>query len=138
MTGVQTCALPIFGEDKTPDAFRNSCDNFILTRNLTDSKDKTERIADDKETKEDAGSSDISEILKLLNAASETSQYQDDDGWVNAATAGNYIKRARPDFELKAFGFLKLSDLLSKYPELYETKKDTSGKVPILSYKLKK
>lgn len=126
------------GEDKTPDAFRNSCDNFILTRNLTDSKDKTERIADDKETKEDIGSSDISEILKLLNAASETPQYQDDDGWVNAATAGNYVKRARPDFELKAFGFSKLSDLLSKYPELYETKKDTSGKVPILSYKIKK
>ncbi|AET67572.1 hypothetical protein Desor_1954 [Desulfosporosinus orientis DSM 765] len=126
------------GEDKTPAAFRNSCDNFILTRNLTDFKDKPEGIVDDHETKEDSGSPDISEIHKLLNTASETSQYQDDDGWVNAATAGNYIKRARPDFELKALGFSKLSDLLSRYPELYETKKDTSGKVPIFLYKLKK
>lgn len=119
------------GEDKTPDAFRNSCDNFILTRTLTDSNDKIESIGNETQY-------DISEIIKLLNIASETSQYQDDDGWVNAATAGNYIKRVRPDFELRAFGFLKLSDLISEYPKLYETKKDTTGKVTIFSYKLKK
>lgn len=119
------------GEDKTPDAFRNSCDNFILTRSLTDSNDKIESIGNETQY-------DISEIIKLLNIASETSQYQDDDGWVNAATAGNYIKRVRPDFELRAFGFIKLSDLISEYPKLYETKKDTTGKVTIFSYKLKK
>ena len=119
------------GEDKTPDAFRNSCDNFILTRSLTDSNDKIESIGNETQY-------DISEIIKLLNIASETSQYQDDDGWVNAATAGNYIKRVRPDFELRAFGFLKLSDLISEYPKLYETKKDITGKVTIFSYKLKK
>lgn len=123
------------GEDKTPTAFRNSCDSFIFTKLLTDSEGKAEVIPNDNETKEDIDSFDISEIHKLLKTASET--YQDDDGWVNAATAGNYIKRARPDFELKALGFSKLSDLLNKYPNKYVTKKHRSGKGKIFAYKLK-
>ncbi len=118
------------GEDKTPAAFRNSCDNFILTGNITDVK------VNDIEVKENSEFFDIADIFTLLNTAGETPQYQDDDGWVNVATAGNYIKRVRPDFELRAFGFSKLSDLLIKYPEIYVTKKDTSGKVPILLYRL--
>ena len=124
------------GEDKTPSAFRNSCDRFIFTKLLTDNEDKAEVNTNDKKTKEGVESFGMSEIHKLLRKASET--YQDDDGWVNAATAGNYIKRARPDFELKALGFSKLSDLLSKYPNRYVTKQRMSGKIKIFSYKLKK
>ncbi len=120
------------GEDKTPSAFRNSCDNFILTKNLTDSREQIERINDYNNSTD---FSDISEIHKLLYAASET--YQDDDGWVNAASAGNYIKRVRPDYELRAYGFSKLSDLLNENKKLYDTKKDSLGKVPIFLYKIK-
>ena len=130
------------GEDKTPAAFRNSCDRFILTKHLIDSKEKTEIIGAKGKTvkqmpsdKENFGTYDISEIHKLLKVASET--YQDDDGWVNAATVGNYIKRARPDFDLKDFGFSKLSDLLGQRPDIYETQKSKVGKVTIFSYKLK-
>ena len=114
------------GEDKTPTAFRNSCDSFILTRHLLDKTESIEEADDD---------DDIVEIHKLLKTASET--YQDDDGWVNAAAAGNYIKRARPDFELKAYGFSKLSDLLNKYKGMYEVKKSSIGKLTVFSYKLK-
>lgn len=124
------------GEDKTPDAFRNSCDNFILTKNLVDSKNEEKELACEKETPQDSTSYHLSEIIHLLNAASET--YQDDDGWVNAAIAGNYIKRVRPDFELKAFGFAKLSDLICQYSELYETKKESNGKYSVFFYKLRK
>ena len=125
------------GEDKTPTAFRNSCDSFILTKHLLD---KTE-ISDNGNEKiknaeqEDNRTYDISEIHKLLSIASET--YQDDDGWVNASIAGNYIRRARPDFELKAYGFSKLSDLLSSHTNMYELKKHKVGKVTNFSYKIK-
>jgi uncharacterized protein (TIGR00288 family) len=114
------------GEDKTPTAFRNSCDSFILTKHLLEKPEVAE---------EEAGKDEITEIHKLLKAASET--YQDDDGWVNAATAGNYIKRARPDFELKTYGFSKLTDLLGKHKNIYEVKKQKVGKFTVFSYKLK-
>lgn len=130
------------GEDKTPAAFRNSCDSFILT-GLINSKSEPDPPADSAAKKEDpakdkeadAYARGIKDIHKLLQSASET--YQDDDGWVNAAQAGYYVKRVRPDFELKAFGFSKLSDLLRSYPDVYETKKHKSGKATIFSYKLK-
>ena len=139
------------GEDKTPAAFRNSCDRFILTR-LIDSKAKriakqepqaaTDKDPEEEETRKESpaddaafGSFDVSDIHALLQSASET--YQDDDGWVNAAHAGDYIKRVRPDFELKAFGFSKLSDLLSKSPDMYATKKYKSGRATIFAYKIK-
>ena len=130
------------GEDKTPIAFRNSCDSFILTKHLLEKTKIIPKSIDKNEIKEviniekeDPETYDISEIHKLLNAAGET--YQDDDGWVNAATAGNYIKRARPDFELKSYGFSKLSDLLKKYTNIYEIKKHMTGKVTVFSYRLK-
>jgi len=130
------------GEDKTPAAFRNSCDNFILTKHLHDKKEEAEPKTGESEAEEerdaveeDAQLYDISEIHKLLTGASET--YQDDDGWVNAADAGNYIKRARPAFDLKTYGFSKLSDFLSHYVDRYETKKDLNGKVTVFAYRLK-
>jgi len=127
------------GEDKTPAAFRNSCDNFILTKNLGDSKVKTRKKSGNEEPEKisakDFVNDKISEIHNLLKTASES--YQDDDGWVSAASAGNYIKRARPDFDFKTFGFSKLSDLFHKCPEMYEIKKDRVGKVTIYSYKIK-
>jgi len=139
------------GEDKTPAAFRNSCDRFILTK-LIGSKAKPtakkepqaapdEEIKDDEAKKEtpadetEFSSFDIADVHALLQSASES--YQDDDGWVNAAHAGDYIKRVRPDFELKAFGFSKLSDLLSKNPDMYATKKYKSGRATIFAYKVK-
>ncbi|MCL1983326.1 MAG: NYN domain-containing protein [Clostridiales bacterium] len=136
------------GEDKTPTAFRNSCDSFLLTKHLLDKPEEPaeEVVAASSAAEEpvseeaaaagaDSVSYDLSEIHKLLKAASET--YQDDDGWVNAATAGNYIRRARPDFELKAYGFSKLSDLLNKHKNMYEVKKQSNGKLKICSYKMK-
>ena len=78
----------------------------------------------------------ISEIHKLLKTASKT--YQDDDGWVNAGAAGSYIKRARPDFDIKAYGYDKLLELLNDYPDKYETKKQQVGKGIVVTYRIKK
>jgi uncharacterized protein (TIGR00288 family) len=126
------------GNDNTPMAFRNSCDNFILTSKLLDSKEEMPPNNDasgEVPSKKSLGAYDISEIHKLLKSASVT--YQDEDGWVNTATVGNYIKRARSDLELQTYGFFKWSDLLKAYPDLYETEFRIDGKVKKFVYKLK-
>jgi uncharacterized protein (TIGR00288 family) len=135
------------GEDKTPAAFRNSCDSFILTKHLIDSKEKPPKKENNKSTTDDTSPDDasleddepdiidISEIHKLLKTAEKT--FQDDDGWVNAATAGNYLKRARPDFDIKAYGFDKLLEMFNEYPDIYETKKDRVGKGTVVTYRIK-
>jgi len=48
----------------------------------------------------------IGEIHNLLHIASE--KYQDADGFVNVSSSGLYIKRVKPDFNVRAYGYRKL------------------------------
>lgn len=124
------------GEKKTPESFRNSCDEFIFLENLSDDiagkvikNDVTKIENDDKNSGEN-----IDEIHKLLKIASDT--YQDDDGYVNVSSAGTFIKRAKPDFDLRSYGFVKLPHFLKAFPDKYEVKKyPGKGKVTIIAYR---
>lgn len=33
--------------------------------------------------------------------------YQNDDGWVNVSPVGNFLKRAKPDFDPRIYGAAK-------------------------------
>ena len=123
------------GEKKTAVAFRNACDEFILLENLGNpirEKGNKKKVATVKE--ENNGNSDMEAIHKLLEIAYDT--YQDDDGFVNVSSAGTYIKRTKPDFDLRTFGYLKLPELLAAFPEKYEIKRyPGKGTVTIIAYK---
>jgi uncharacterized LabA/DUF88 family protein len=138
------------GEKKTPEAFRNSCDEFIFLENLANAKegssakDKSSQVESrgEKEPEpnevesNEVGSEtdDVEEIHSLLKIASD--KYQDDDGYVNVSSAGQFIKRAKPDFDSRTFGFLKLPQLIEAFPEKYEmTRYPGKGTVTIIAYK---
>ncbi len=120
------------GEKKTPEAFRNSCDEFIYLENLSE---KELSKADDTDIEYDNDSdANIKEIHSLLKIAFE--KYQDDDGYVNVSSAGTFIKRTKPDFDLRSYGYLKLPDLIEAYPDKYEIKRYRGkGTVTIVAYK---
>lgn len=137
------------GEKKTPEAFRNSCDEFIFLENIgrehTKKKEKLkakkplkiEGEAKEAEIDEEyEKENDIEEIHDLLKIASD--KYQDDDGYVNVSSAGQYIKRVRPDFDVRTFGFLKLPKLIEAFPDRYKIKRYAGkGKVMIIAYRCK-
>ena len=77
---------------------------------------------------------ELKEIHKLLHIAWD--KYQDDDRYVNVSSAGQYIKRAKPDFDARTYGFLKLPDLIEAYPNKYAMKRyPGKGTVTIIAYK---
>lgn len=128
------------GEKKTPEAFRNSCDEFIFLENLGRANELKLPISmgDDDEYEEDepAEDYDIEKIHNLLKIASD--KYQDDDGYVNVSSAGQFIKRVRPDFDVRTFGYLKLPKLIEAFPDRYEIKKyQGKGTVLIIAYRCK-
>ena len=136
------------GEKKTPEAFRNSCDEFIFLENLGENikaaKSKTESSEKVIEIEEecvetatvDSTKEDISVIHNLLKIASD--KYQDDEGYVNVSSAGQFIKRVKPDFDVRTFGFIKLPKLIEAFPRKYEIKKyPGKGKVTIIAYRCK-
>ncbi len=136
------------GEKKTPKAFRNACDEFVFLENLEKGagekpappKNKAKEPSKEKVTvpeapEENEDSMDgFEEIHNLLKIASD--KYQDDDGYVNISSAGTFIKRAKPDFDSRTYGFLKLPQLLEAFPDKYEIKRyPGKGTVTIIAYK---
>ena len=131
------------GEKTTPVAFRNACDEFVFLENLNKTTDSHQTKAAGKnsgkketeiaETEEPQGD-EMREIHKLLRIAWD--KYQENDGYVNVSSAGQYIKRAKPDFDARTYGFSKLPDLIEAFPRKYSIKrykgKDT---VTIIAYK---
>ena len=81
---------------------------------------------------------DEAELHSLLRLAAETEKWQDDDGFVNAAGVGDFIKRTHPDFDITNFGFKKLPAFIEAHSELYETKTyQGKGTVMVRAYKCK-
>ena len=128
------------GEKKTPEAFRNSCDEFIFLENLGRANELKLPISKENDDEDDeyepAEDYDIEKIHNLLKIASD--KYQDDEGFVNVSSAGQFIKRVRPDFDVRTFGYLKLPKLIEAFPDRYEIKKyQGKGTVLIIAYRCK-
>ncbi len=128
------------GEGKTPAAFRNACDEFILTENLGSTEEykattqKAGGAIVEPPSKPD-GQDSIEYIHELLKIASD--KYQDADGWVNISSAGTYVKRVKPDFNAISYGYTKLPDLIKAFPQIYEyTTYPGKGTVTIFAYRI--
>ncbi len=107
------------GEKKTPESFRNACDEFLFLENIspaTETESLASPIADAE--REPSAMDHINSIHNLLRKACEA--YQDEDGYTNIANAGHFLKRTKPDFDCRTYGFTKLSELLRAYPDKYE------------------
>lgn len=142
------------GEAKTPESFRNSCDDFIYLENLSNEPDeggaekedesRAEKKAASKEesakgggqkTTQKAGEEKLRQpgknAMKKVHALLRLAwdKYQDVEGYVNIGAAGSYIKRARPDFDVRTYGFHKLPQLIEAFPDRYKFKTSKKGHV---------
>ena len=76
----------------------------------------------------------LADIHKLLKKAS--GKHADDDGYTLLSSAGSFIKRVRPEFDPKVYGYPKLKDLIEAFPKKYElVRLNVSGQVPNYKYK---
>ena len=132
------------GEKKTPEPFRNACDEFVYLENLSkDTDTQTAAVQKPAETakrnaqesaEERRKAKELKEIHTLLRIAWD--KYQEDDGYVNVSSAGQYIKRARPDFDARTYGYVKLPELIEAFPKRYSMKRyPGKGTVTIIAYK---
>ncbi|QIF81163.1 NYN domain-containing protein [Brevundimonas sp. 'scallop'] len=99
-----------FGEQKTPESFRQACTRFIYTENLiapvTVDAGAKSPVAEATATKRKP-----SEAARLI-AAIIADMDEDGDGWVAVGGIGNRLRNAHPDFDQRTYGYAKLSDLI--------------------------
>lgn len=97
-----------FGEEKTPESFRQACRRFIYTENLSVTAQAN-----------DQGTTSTAKPLKSPNAATPIikkiiAQMESEDGWVPLGAVGTQLANLASDFDPRTFGFRKLSDLVRK------------------------
>ncbi len=131
-----------FGEQKTPEAFRNACHKFIFTEVLrpvlrpktsarttpTPALQTSQPFSSPSEEPESPQkSSPPASPRKFILHALGSTQY-DDAGWVNLGTFGNYLTKIKPDFDPRLYGFKKLSDMVkSMRDDLEVEERKTKG-----------
>ena len=96
-----------FGEQTTPESFRQACRRFVYTENLLAAPT----------TNQDAAARPPPP--PPLDAATPISkkaitQMESEDGWVALGEVGRQLANLASDFDPRTFGFRKLSDLVRK------------------------
>ena len=125
-----------FGEQKTPEAFRNACHKFVFTEVLRKTAAAVESTAAAN------GSSTAVEAPGATAAATDTmartafptdflmealEQSADDSGWAHLGTFGSYLQKIQPDFDSRLHGYKKLSDLVRGRDDLFVTEERTAA-----------
>ena len=96
-----------FGEQKTPESFRQACRRFIYTENLL--PDAPVSTADDGPARRKA-LQPPSAAVPILNKA--IAEMETEDGWVGLGTVGQRLANIASDFDPRTYGYRKLSDLV--------------------------
>lgn len=100
-----------FGEQKTPESFRQACTRFIYTENLSAPAEIDNGAAKSPAVAASAAKRKPSEAARLI-AAIIADMDEDADGWVAVSGIGNRLRNAYPDFDQRTYGYAKLSDLI--------------------------
>lgn len=99
-----------FGEQKTPESFRQACRRFIYTENLLPGA-----TADSSDTSDERPSGTLqppSNAVPLIRRV--LAEMESADGWVHLGGVGTQLVNRYPDFDPRSYGFRKLSDLVRK------------------------
>jgi uncharacterized LabA/DUF88 family protein len=97
-----------FGEQKTPESFRQACRRFIYTENLLSVSSTSTK--DTKAVKKPLQNpSKATPLIKKV-----ISQMASEDGWVPLGLVGTQLANMKSDFDSRTYGFEKLSDLVRK------------------------
>ena len=106
-----------FGEQKTPESFRQACRRFIYTENL---------LPGAAANTPDVGSAakplqPLTDAIPLLRKV--VAQIESEDGWVALGAVGTQLTNTQPDFDSRNYGCRKLSDLVRNTGE-FEIQQD--------------
>jgi uncharacterized LabA/DUF88 family protein len=106
-----------FGEQKTPKPFVSACDTFIYSELL-----RKEQISEEPETVSPSAPTSGAPATETVAAKPQKAptaliarvidDISDEDGWASLAALGVTLKKLKPDFDARLYGYAKLSDLI--------------------------
>lgn len=119
-----------FGERKTPEAFRNACDQFTYLEVLEEPA--AQSIAAPAKRVATAQLRTDGKLVSGLRTSVATASGE--EGWANLSAVGLLMRKQHPDFDPRNWGFAKLSDLV-KATELFVVEARPGGGMQVQSKK---
>ena len=125
-----------FGEQKTPEAFRNACHKFVFTEVLRKpvAPPETAASANGSPAAVEAPCATAAPAGTMARTAFPTDflmealeKSADDSGWAHLGTFGSYLQKIQPDFDSRLHGYKKLSDLVRGRDDLFVTEERTAA-----------
>ena len=112
-----------FGEQKTPEAFRNACHKFLFTEVLRPSASAEVQPAkpDNIQSLHAVPMTEAKIEFPKKFVLTALEQSGDESGWAHLGTFGSYLTKLQPDFDSRIYGYKKLSDLVKAKTELFVT-----------------
>ena len=120
------------GEKKTPEAFRNACNQFIYSENLTITKEPIKKLGIKSKNEENINTSDP---LPLLIQGFEMAAKEEE--WVHLGSMGNALRQLDPAFDSRTYKHSQLQSLIKDYPGTFVLKLDKTRKPPVSYVALK-
>ena len=115
------------GEQKTPEAFVNACNQFIYCENLAVTQEPKKKARRKKRKEEKPDSKDP---LTLLVKGFELAAKEEE--WAHLAKMGSILRQLDPAFDPRSYGHTKLQSLLKDFPETFAIRQDKSKKPPVV------
>ena len=108
-----------FGSSKAPEAFKTACTRYIDVDQLI-------RTAESEDNRTEAGTVD-SDMIGLLGRAWKAAS-RDDEGYAKLQEVGQ-IAGNRSSFDVRNYGFKRLSDLVRAASDNFKLKRDEDGQL---------
>ena len=130
-TRLREAGMKVFGmgEQKTPGAFRASCDKFIYIEILSKEEEEVshkEIKREEAPKKEKVIRKPDASLIKLLTTS--VNDIADENGWAFLGELGNLLLKKRPDFDARNYGFEKLLPLIRSLRNFEIDERETSRK----------
>jgi uncharacterized LabA/DUF88 family protein len=120
-----------FGERKTPKPFVADCDKFIYTENLSDTVQILPRPTGTASPTKATSPSDKALVTLLRSVVEDASN---DDGWAHLGSVGSLLRKRRPDFDPRSYGYPKLMSLIEATGRFDVDKRDFGDGNPAVIY----
>jgi pyruvate/2-oxoglutarate dehydrogenase complex dihydrolipoamide acyltransferase (E2) component len=101
-----------FGEQKTPESFRQACKRFFYTENLLPEAPVAADPAKPDQRPAAASRAPSAAVPLIRRAIAQLGE--DEDGWVSLGGVGQRLQTLAPDFDPRTFGHGKLIALVKK------------------------
>lgn len=130
-TRLREAGMKVFGmgEQKTPGAFRASCDKFIYIEILNKEEEDTsqkEIKRGEVPKKEKVIRKPDASLINLLTTS--VNDIADENGWAFLGELGNLLLKKRPDFDARNYGFEKLLPLIRTLRNFEIDERETTRK----------